>query len=165
MTSETILTDKAQILARLAASRRALQAALDRAGPGLLEHPATWGEWTLKDLLPHIIYCQTVAIDRLQKVAAGRADEITGLSGDAEMNQENENVYRSNKDRPLAEMLDLFQWTHHSLVTAVKQIPASLYAENPATGPTRLADIVAGDGYGHDEEHLADVEKAIDSNR
>jgi DinB superfamily len=160
-----VLTDKTAILARLSASRRALRAALDRAGADLLDQPGSWGDWRLKDLLAHITYWQTVAIDRLQKFAVGRANEITRLSGDEEMNQVNESVYRSNKDRPLAEMLELFDSTFHALCTAVKQFPAERYAENAQAGPIGVATIVEADGYGHDEEHLADVEKAIESYR
>ena len=160
MTDE-VLTDKAQILARMAESRRALQAALDRAGPEVIQRPGSWGEWSLKDLLAHIVYWQTVAIDRLGKFADGRADEIARLSGDDEMNQVNENVYQSNRDRPLAEMMKLFTTTYQTLRTAVKSIPAEVYARPVAEGAVSAADTVRGDGYGHDAEHLADVEAAI----
>jgi hypothetical protein len=163
--SDTVLTDKAEILARLAGSRRELRAALDRAGPELLQRTGSWGEWRLQDLLAHITYWQSVAIDRLQKFADGRGEEIRRLSGDDEMNEVNENVYRSNKDRPLAEMLDLFDSTFHALCTAVKQISADRYAENAPAGPIGVATIVEDDGYGHDKEHLADVEQANERNR
>jgi hypothetical protein len=156
-----VLTDKAQILARMAESRRALQSALDRAGHDLIERPGTWGEWTLKDLLAHIVYWQTVAIDRLQKVADGRRDEIRLTGSDAEIDEANENVYRANKDRPLTEMLDIFHSTYRSLRTAVKSLPADLFREQQPEGTFSVPRAVHGDGYGHEEEHLADVENAI----
>jgi hypothetical protein len=161
MADEVILTDKAQILARMAESRRAFQSALNRAGPTLLEKPGTWGEWTLKDLLAHVTYWQTSAIDRLQKVAAGRVDEIRLFDGDDTINQINENVYRANRDRPLADMFDAFHSTYLSFRTSVKSLPAEVYREPLTEGVFSAARTVYADGYGHDEEHVADIEKAI----
>jgi len=161
MADEVILTDKVQILPRMAESRRALQSAIDRAGPALLVKPGSWGEWTLKDLLAHITYWQTSAIDRLQKVAAGRSDEIQLLGDDEAIDQINENVYRANKDRLLADMLEAFNTTNLSFRTAVKSLPAEAYQELSAEGTFSAARTVYADGYGHDEEHLVDIEKAI----
>lgn len=165
MTDDTALTDKSQILARMAESRRALQSALDSAGAGVIERAGTWGEWTLKDLLAHIVYWQTVAIDRLQKVADGRQEEIRLIGNDAEIDRINENVYRANKDRPLGDMIDAFHSTYLSLRTAVKSLPADVFHEPPREGTFSVSRTVSGDGYGHDEEHVADVEKAIQQSR
>jgi hypothetical protein len=158
---EVILTEKAQILARMAESRRALQSAIDQAGPDLLVKPGSWGEWTIKDMLAHLTYWQTSAIDRLQKVAAGRSDAIQLLGGDDAIDQINENVYRANKDRPLADMLESFYSTNLSFRTAVKSLPPEVYRELSAEGTFSAARTVYADGYGHDEEHLADIEQAI----
>jgi hypothetical protein len=161
MADEVILTEKGQILARMAESRRALRSAIDRAGPDLLMRPGSWGEWTLKDLLAHLTYWQMSAIDRLQKVAAGRSEEIQLVDGDHAIDQINENVYRANKDRSLADMLDAFNSTNLSFRTAVKSLPAEAYLVLPAEGVFSIAQTVYADGYGHDEEHLADIEQAI----
>ena len=161
MADEDILTDKVQVLARMAERRRALQSAINRAGPELLMKPGSWGEWTLKDLLAHLTYWQTSAIDRLQKVAAGRRDEIQLLGDDEAIDQINENIYRANKDRTLAEMLEAFHSTNLSFRTAVKSLPPEAYQELPTKGVFSVSCTVYADGYGHDEEHLADIEKAI----
>jgi|SRR5215203_5496091 len=161
MADETVLTDKGQILAQMSERRQALLSALDEAGPELIERPGTWNNWTLKDLMAHIIYWQTVAIDRLQKTIAGRRDEIEPAGDEDAIDRINEKVYRANKDRPLAEMRDLFHTTYLSLRTAVKSIPAGLFAESQPDGGFSVARTVYGDGYGHDEEHLADVERAL----
>ncbi|MGD9889983.1 MAG: maleylpyruvate isomerase N-terminal domain-containing protein [Dehalococcoidia bacterium] len=161
MADEVILTDKAQILAWMAERRRALQSAIDRAGPELLVRPGSWGEWTLKDLLAHLTYWQTSAIDRLQKVAAGQVEAIQLIGGNEAIDQINENVYRANRDRPLADMLEAFHSTNRSFRTSVKSLPPEAYRELSADGVFSAARTVYADGYGHDEEHLADIEKAI----
>jgi hypothetical protein len=138
-----------------------LQSAIDRAGPDLMMKPGTWGEWTLKDLLAHLTYWQTSAIDRMHKVATGRRDEIQLLGDDQAIDQINENVYRANRDRPLAEMLDAFHSTYLTFRTSVKSLPPEVYREPMTEGVFSVARTVQADGYGHDEEHRADFEQAI----
>jgi hypothetical protein len=164
------LTDKAEILARMAESRRELQSALDRAGPELLQRPASWGEWTLKDLIAHISFWHTIATDRLQKFMTGRAEEIQffqdsteSFHSKSEIDEVNENVYRANKDRPLAEMLEQLDITYQALRTAAKQIPARVYPEDQQ--PSSVRDWIAGNSFAHYEEHIADIERAIAANR
>jgi len=159
MADGEILTEKTQILARMAESHRALQSALERAGPDTMERAGTWGEWTLKDLIAHLVYWHTVAIERLQKFADGRADEIRFFDGDAEIDEVNQNVYRANKDRPLHEMLAAFESTYLALRTAAKSIPAEVYPQDQQPSPVR--NWVVGNGSAHYEEHLADIETAI----
>lgn len=158
MSDGDVLKDKGAILARMAASRRALRSALNRVPPQMLERPGTWGEWSLKDLLAHITYWQGVATDRLQKVAAGQADAIQWFD-EAQVAEVNANVYRANKDRPLPEMREAFDVAYLALRTAIKSLPASVYTEDQQPRPVRVW--VAGNSYLHDEEHLADVERAM----
>ena len=166
MAEGEILTDKTQILARMAESRRALRSALERAGPDIMERPGTWGEWTLKDLIAHLTFWQTVATDRLQKFMTGRADEIhffqdstESFEGRSEIDEVNGNVYRANKDRPLAEMLEQLDITYQALRTAAKSVPADVYRQDQQ--PSSLRDWVAGNSFAHYEEHTADIEKAV----
>jgi hypothetical protein len=159
MTNEhDVLRDKAAILARMAESRRTLRSALDRASPEALERPGTWGAWSIKDLLAHITYWQGVATDRLQKIAAGRMDEIVWID-EGEIDALNANVYQANKDRPLAEMREAFDVAYLTLRTAIKSLRPAVYAADQQPGPVRYW--VAGNSYLHDEEHLGDVEQAI----
>ena len=151
-----VLRDKAAILARMAESRRALQSALDRATPEALERSGAWGEWSIKDLLAHITYWQGVATDRLQKIAAGRMDEIVWID-EGEIDSLNDNVYQANKDRPLAEMREAFDVAYLTLRTAIKSMRPAVYAEDIQPRPVR--HWVAGNSYLHDEEHLGDVER------
>ena len=153
------LTDKAEILARMETSYRALRSALGRADAEQLERPGAWGEWTLKDLVAHITYWQSVATDRLQKFGSGRAEEIRYFKDDAEINEVNENVYRANKDRPLAEMLEALDVGYQSLRTAVKSIPADVYPQDQEPVPVR--NWVAGNSFAHYEEHTPDIERAL----
>jgi hypothetical protein len=161
------LTDKAQILARMTESRQALRAALDRAAPQSLERPGAWGEWSLKDLVAHITFWQTVATDRLQKFMTGRADEIhffqnstESFTDKTEIDEVNESVYRANKDRPAAEMLEQLDITYQALRTAAKSVPGEVYRQDQQPSPLR--DWVAGNSFAHYDEHLADIEEAIE---
>jgi hypothetical protein len=164
--SDEDVTDKTEILARMAESYGTLRATLDRAGAEVLERPGTWGDWSLKDLVAHLTYWQTVATDRLQKFMTGRADEIhffqdstESFQGTSEIDEVNENVYRANKDRPLAEMLEQLDITYQALRTAAKSVPADVYPQDQQPSPLR--GWVAGNSFAHYDEHRPDIDKAI----
>jgi len=153
--ADDILTDKGQILARMAESRRAFQSALSGADRTRLDQPGTWGEWSVKDMIAHLTYWQTLATERLQKFAAGRGNEIVSLET-GEVDAINAHVYRANKERPLDEMLNACEIAYLTLRTAVKQLPPAVYTEDQQ--PRSMREIIAGNSYLHYEEHLPDVQ-------
>lgn len=155
MTDAAPLTEKTAIIARLDAAHAAFDAALRRVPQEQLDQPGLWGEWTLKDLVAHIAFWHRVGLERLQKFGVGEWDAVTWYD-DAE--DVNATVYRSNKDQPAAAILETYATTFLAFRTAVRTLPAAVYAEQQ--GPMSLAQIVAGDGYDHEEEHLADIERA-----
>jgi hypothetical protein len=155
-----ILTDKVAILDRIAAARRSLLSALDRVSPATITAAGSWGDWSLKDLLAHLAYWELWAAERLQEFVAGTGGDRAALD-DAAVNSINDNIYQSNKDRPLADIRDVFEVAHLTLRTAVKSIPASVYTEDQQPAPLRA--VVAYNSYLHDELHLADVERAADA--
>jgi hypothetical protein len=153
------LADKSEILARMAESYRAFRSSLDRAGAEVLVRPSTWGDRSLKDLIAHVVYWHTVAIDRLQKLAEGRTDEISVLENDAAVDEVNENVYRANRDQSLDDILDALGTTYIAFRTAAKSIPAAVYPLDQQ--PSSVRDWVVGNGSAHYDEHLVDIERAI----
>jgi hypothetical protein len=150
---------KVRLLARMEESRRALLAALDRAGPDVLQRSGSWGEWTLKDLIAHLVYWQTSAAERLQLYIAGDTGAALALAptDDAATDEINAGVYRANRDRPLAEMLETFAVSYGTLRTAAKSVPAALYTKEELP----LRAWLAGNSFEHYDEHLPDVERAL----
>ena len=98
-------------------------------------------------------------------MADGRRGEIRLLGDDAEIDGINKNVYRANEDRPLSDMLDAFHSTYLSLRTAVKSLPTSVFHERSPEGTFSVSRAIYADGYSHDEEHTADVERAIQQSK
>lgn len=159
MTSENELTDKAAILARMAERYRALQSALAHVDDAALQRPGSWGDWSLKDLLAHLIYWQSSTIQRLQLYADGRIAEAAALApaDEAAMNVMNLGVYQANREQSPAEMRRVFATTYQALRTAAKSIPPEQYRDE--TLPLRAW--LAGNSYEHYDEHLADINRAL----
>lgn len=155
MADAAALTEKTAILARLDAAHAAFDSALRRVPLATLEQPGLWGEWTLKDLVAHIAFWHRVGLERLQKFGVGEWDSVTWYDDGEEVNA---TVYRSNKDQPAADILETYATTFLAFRTAVRTLPAAVYAEEQV--PMSLAQIVWDDGYHHEEEHLADIERA-----
>lgn len=150
--------EKRRLLARMEESRRALLAAVEQAGPDLLQRSGMWGEWTLKDLIAHLVYWQTSAAERLQRYMAGETGTAQTLApaGDGATDEINAGVYRANRDRPLAEMLEALADSYGTLRTAAKSVPAALYTNEELP----LRAWLTGNSFEHYDEHLADVERA-----
>lgn len=160
MTAESeARAEKVQLLSRMEESRRRLLAALERAGPDVLQRAGSWGEWTLKDLIAHLVYWQTAAAERLQLHMTGDPASALALApaGDEATDEINAGVYRANRDRPLAEMLETFAVSYGTLRTAAKSIPATLYTEKELP----LRAWLTSNSFEHYDEHLPDIERAI----
>lgn len=158
MTETEPLTEKRAMLTRLMESRRQLVDALARVPADTLERPGLWGEQSLKDLIAHLAFWQKVGLERLQKHGTPAWSQIRWYDP-SEVDEVNATVYRSNKDQSLADLMAIFETTHLAFRTAVKSIAQVEYQAEQV--PMSLRAIVADDGYQHDEEHLPDVERVL----
>lgn len=160
MVEERHLHEKTEILHALDRRYADLRGALDRAGVDALERPAAVEGWTLKDVVAHLAYWQGVAVERLQQYQAGRAAEIRALD-DAAVDELNEHVYRANRERPAADMLEALVVGHLALRTAARSLPTSAYREGQHAA--LLRDWVIDNGPAHYAEHLPEFEAAARS--
>lgn len=152
------LTDKAAILARMATSWAALQAAVAGLDPETIARPGTWGEWSLKDLHAHLAYWNESTMHYLEGLVSGEWPPAAGGTG-ATTDEINENVYRANRTQSLADLQHALHVSYLAVRTAVKSVPALTYTEEQQPEPIRQK--VAEDTYLHYEEHLADVEQSV----
>lgn len=170
MTDETIPQTKAELLARIAEGRAALEQALGRLSEAQLTTPATSG-WAIKDHLAHLAAWEAGIAALLQhqpRWAAMGLDEAA--ISQHKMDDWNEIVYQQNRERSLAEVRHYFAESHRQLVAAVEHLSEEelvkpyAYFEAGETSKDDTRPIIVriiGNTYEHYEEHQEWIEAAL----
>ena len=124
----------------------------------MTQYPGPQHDWSVKDLIVHIIWWENYMVERIGKIVAG-TDEATNLDLD-EINAE---ILEDNKDRPLAEVLADFE----NNLAGVEALIISLTDEqiNNADavdyGGRQLLKFLMSDTFGHYAVHRPDLEAYV----
>lgn len=158
---------KSELIARIQESRAALDALVGALSPEQAAAPAPDGGWSVKDHLAHLAAWQCVAYLRLighmryeHEVFGMNPARYAASSGD----ELNAAVYRSCRDRTLAEVRASFEQAYQQVLGALAgmswadlQRPTS--PDDPHLGT--LVGNVSGNTYEHFEEHAGWVRASL----
>ena len=152
---------KAELLERMRTARAALEAILVGLDEAALAAPGPEG-WSVKDHLAHLAAWERKVLANME----GRAShEVLGVpeavykGGD--WVQINEYVRAPDKDRPAAEVLAEFRRANQGITQRVAALPdEQLFGADDS-----LLNNIAGNTYGHDEEHKPWIEAVLAHNR
>ncbi len=149
--------DKQALLAEMQAGRQRLEDVLARLSEQQMLEPALFGTWSIKDWLGHLEYWERRAAEIYLALREGKP---VPPSGYATVDELNNSVYAANRDRPLAEVRRDEENAYRSLLVMVENAP-----EADMSDPQRFAwsngqpfsEWIAGNSYGHYEEHWPDL--------
>ena len=99
-------------------SRRRLMTLIEGLEEGEMTSQPVVGQWTVGDVIAHLLAWEEVAIQRLDLVRAGRASEIERVPDD-EVDAWNARAYELSRSRPLAELLQGLKDTRGRLLKIV----------------------------------------------
>jgi hypothetical protein len=128
-----------------------------------LTTPGVNGAWSIKDILAHLAAWQGRVAERFEAILAN--DEAyqpdPAVNTDEEMNQFNAETFRVNSDRPLGEVWLEFRATYQRIHTGIEAL-----SNDDLFDPQRFAwtdgsplwENVAGNTFGHYEEHIPMIE-------
>lgn len=160
-TEQTDPKTKAELVARI----RAARAELDRTVAGLdeaaLSAPGPEG-WSVKDHLAHLAAWGRKVLGNLD----GRSSlEVLGVPEDVYKRGDwveiNEYVRAPDKDRPAPEVLAEYHGVHATLLHRIEALPeAELFGTDD-----RLLGNIAGNSYGHDDEHRPWIEAVLEHHK
>jgi len=114
------------------------------------------GEWSVKDIIAHMTWCEREALGILQARALGGSD-LWNLPQD----ERNAAVFVENRDRPLHEVLTEAQQVYAQLLEAVQTL-----SDEDLNDPNRFRDmptdwlpwqIIAGNSYEHYRQHTPSI--------
>ena len=157
---------KAELMGRISQSRTALEQLIGPLSDAQMTAPGGDDGWSVKDHLAHLTTWQHSLLALLEgrsRPAAVGVDAATYEATDTD--GLNAIIHERNKDRPLPDVLDDFHLTHERLLAVLAPLtdddlhkPYSHYQPNdPPHNPDPVVYWIAGNTYGHYEEHVAAV--------
>jgi hypothetical protein len=116
--------------------------------------PEVNGPWSVKDNIAHLTAWHNYTLDRLESLLAGKEppEFMPGLTTEDE---ENEQIYQQNKNRPLAEVLTDFRASYQRMYNTVQALSEeTLNRLFPGSTKSYPAwGLIAGNTYEHYQEH------------
>jgi hypothetical protein len=155
-------SNKAELLEKMRAGYAAFAALIAPLSAEQLSTPGVNGEWAVKDILVHLTAWQTRVSLRLEALARHEEAALEPIDNDEKMNAFNDATFEANRSRSPEEVLEAFH-------AAVKRLDANVVATDesdlfttgrfPWLQGGTLWESVAGNSYGHYEEHAPMIEQ------
>ena len=157
------VVSKDKLLAELRAGRERLEATLARVGEGQMTAPGAVGDWSVKDLLAHLIFWEQAPVRALQAEARGEPGRLP--SDDENVDELNARAVAERRERPPAEVLAEFERSYHELLDVVEPLSDADLNEPDRYAWTEgkpLWRIIAGESYRHYREHDEEIRAWLD---
>jgi hypothetical protein len=117
----SVPTTKQQLLDQVQQEREQWESLLDEIGTERMEVPGVTGDWTMKDTIAHMITWWRREVSLL--AAAQRDERPSDHPPQSQVPIINERVHRTNRDRPLADVLRDSQDIWQQFAEKIQQIP------------------------------------------
>ncbi len=114
---------KTQLLTELRNEQAAWEALLDEIGEAHMTQPEVAGGWSIKDIVAHITGWRRRTVQRFRAALDPTVDMTplwpAGLNADDDVDKINDWIYKTNRDRPLADVLNDSREVFQQLVAAI----------------------------------------------
>ncbi|MBA2286507.1 MAG: ClbS/DfsB family four-helix bundle protein [Ktedonobacteraceae bacterium] len=131
--------------------------------------PLTAEDWSIKDIMAHIAVWEQICARWLEEFLRG----VTPQPAERLDQGSNERIYRENRDRPLAEVQELFQSAHQQFLHQVNQLFHTLseedinasqrFAWTESWPGASLIAAIADNSYEHYYDHAQHIRRLLDS--
>src|SRR5437016_9249578 len=122
-TNTTGPISKKQLLAEMQSEQAAWLALLDEMGEENMTQPEVAGGWSIKDIVAHITGWRRRTVLRFRAALDPTVDVTppwpAGLNGDVDVDEINDWIYKTNRDRPVADVLTDSREIFQQLVVAI----------------------------------------------
>lgn len=173
--------DKARLLDLMNTGYAAFTQLLSSVSNEQMTIPGVTGLWSIKDILAHLAVWEHHALNYLQAAEKGEKPPESELEelgyGDVQLptvddlppeeradeySPQNSFLYHQNKNRSLADIQDDFRSTYTDIVAAVQRMDDALLFDPHSVAWTDgrpLWGWIAGNTFGHYEEHTGPIEQ------
>lgn len=149
---------------RVAQSYAELSGAVDALSVAQIERPGAQDEWSVKDILAHVSFWHNRLAALLEAVLSGTAPRPLSEPGEdiaATVDRVNAAHYAATKDLPAATVRADLEHSYARVVATLARLRDADLADTSALSTLlggSLLELIAGDTYGHYEEHLPAIQ-------
>src|SRR5262249_51950191 len=153
---------KAEVVEALRTTRQDLEELLAAMTPGQMRRPGVAGDWSVKDVLAHLLWYQREELEliRESELAASPLWEVA-------QDPRNRLIREELGELPLDEVLDELRQVFAGFVAAVERLSDEdlvTPGRFPGTSPERLPwQDIADNSWMHEREHVAGIRSWLDA--
>ncbi len=149
---------KQELLEQIREARGALLAAIEDLPDDVLLRTHVVGYWSIKDVLAHLTAWQSELVTALAGVDnPARVPHIVEIE---DLDEWNEEQYRTAVRRPLADVLEDFNGVHKHLLKMVEELDEDTLEDGERfmwMEGEPLSYLIAENGYWHEQEHADEI--------
>ena len=142
---------------RMLAVRRATLALVTRLPEPEILRPRTQDQWSVKDVLGHLLSCDEETLRRFRLIARGRADRIVWFESMTYADRFNARTVARARRYGLAALLRRMARAHAELVERLRRLPAGTLRD-PSHKYT-VVDWLPVPGWTHERDHMGEVRR------
>ena len=142
---------------RMLAVRRATLALVTRLPEPEVLRPRTQDQWSVKDVLGHLLSCDEETLRRFRLIARGRGDRIVWFESMAYADRFNARTVARTRRYGLAALLRRMARAHAELVERLRRLPAGRLRD-PSHKYT-VVDWLPVPGWTHERDHIGEVRR------
>jgi DinB superfamily len=140
---------------RMAASRRETLTFVRRLPEADMLQPRTIGDWSVKDVLGHLLACDEETVDRFRLIARGRADRIKWFDSMAYADRFNARTVARLRRVGLRTVLRRMARVRADLVRGFRRLPTASLRDPSHAYP--VVDWLPAPGWSHERDHVAEI--------
>jgi hypothetical protein len=151
-----------ELLARVRADRAAFAGLWEGLSDAqMTQRPGVQADWSVKDLIAHILFWERLIIDNEERLRRGEA-----LPDVEDFDAINAQVFEENKNRVLSDLQEEFeaqQTTLEGMIQGLSEDDINNTQRFPQLNGRPFLNDLIGNTFGHYAEHSPDLEQYVDS--
>jgi len=140
---------------QLKASRRETLALLKRLPEDAILRPRTQDQWSVKDVLGHLLACDEETVRRFSLIARARADRIHWFESMADADRFNARTVARLRRVSLRAILGRMQRARADLIRRFQRLPAASLRDPSHAYP--VTEWLPAPGWSHERDHAGEI--------
>src|SRR5215510_11705568 len=140
---------------RMIAVRRSMLAQVAAIPKDEVLRPRTLDQWSVKDVLGHLLSCDEETLRRLRLIERGRGDRIVWFESMTQADRFNARTVARTRRYGLAELLRRMARVRAELIERMRRLPTGAFRDPSHAYP--LVEWFPVSGWSHELSHLSEV--------